>query len=165
MRLKRKNKAKRPEPEFDFVAPYSLTECMDRLTHLQELRDIPFVPKIRINCEWVNDNTTKFTIQRSGPDALKVYGYLNQVDDQKTYVSGAMQTQKQTFWETGLIVAGVLVLSPFIGWITGLVLLGMLGGFVHYYKHGVKNELWRMERLLKDVLSRHHSLETILTSY
>lgn len=155
-----KRKEKRSEPEFDFVSAYSLAECVERLTHLQELRSIPFVPKLRITCEWLNDDTTKFTIQRSGPDALKLCGYLNQLDGSRTYVSGALQTKHHTFWETGIIVVGVVLLSLFIGWITGLILLAILAAFIHLYKHGVRNELWRMERLLKDTLSHHQIIET-----
>lgn len=156
----RKAKLKRQQatPEFDFVAPFNLYESMDRLSQVQELREIPFVPKLRISFDLMNDDTCKFIIQRSGPDSLKLHGYLNRLDDEKTYVSGETQMTKQTFGETGLIVALILLLSPFIGWFVGLILLGGLAAFIHYYRQGVQAEQGRLEKLLKDTLAREGDL-------
>lgn len=150
--MPRKEKEKRVEPDFDFIAPYSMDECIERLTHLQELRDIDFVPRIRIHCDVLNDDTCKFIIQRSGPDTLKIYGYLNRLDGRTTYVSGSSGMSRQTFHETGFLVAAVVLLSPFVGLIVSVGLLGGLGAFVHYYRHGMTKEVYRIQELMKDIL-------------
>jgi len=150
--MPRKEKDKRTEPDFDFIAPYSMDTCIERLTHLQELRDIDFVPKIRIQCDVLNDDTCKFIIQRGGPDALKIYGYLNRLDGRTTYVSGSSHRTRQTFYETGFLAGSIVVLSPFVGVVVSVGLLGALGAFIHSYRHGMEKEVYRIQELLKDVL-------------
>ena len=137
---------------FDFVAPYSLEDCIYRLGKLQEIRDLKFVPRIIIKRRMLDVDTCEFHVRETRPASITLVGYLNRLDDGATYVSGETAIQRRTYVEAAPFVGAIFALCIVVGWGVGALLLPPLFLFMRGYWRGSEVEQDRLLRLTKDML-------------
>lgn len=142
------------ETDFDFVSPHSITECADRLSKLQELREIDFAPQMTLQKRVIKTDLIEFTLHESHPAAIKITGWMNRLDEGHTYISGTVLIQHQVYQRETLPLAAIVVgIGPVVGWGASILLLGLLGAFSWRTITGSQREQARLIELLKDTLA------------
>jgi hypothetical protein len=140
---------------FDFVAANPLEVCMSRLGSLQDLRELDaWSPKVRVNLDQTNEQTVTFTVRELAPAPILLTGYVNDLNDDRCYVSG--EASAQIYLQLGEVVflGGLLLaLTIFIGVFVFVLFAPPLGVFLWYSWRGAQRERDRLIAVLKDTLS------------
>lgn len=147
------NRRNSPEVNYtiDFVAPYPLSECVYRLGEMQELRDIPFVPRVKIQLKPVKNEHYRFTITEVAPASIEIRGDLYRLGNDKTHVTADATIQRRTYVEWIPVAVLITALFPVIG-LASLIFGASLGVFVRKYWIGSEREYKRLIRQTEDTL-------------
>ena len=147
-------KRKKHELDIDFVAPHSLEDCAYLLGRLDDRREIPFAPPVRVRLEPVDDDTVAFRLHEEAPAPVVIHGYLNRLHDESTYVSGIAITRLHVLYRELLLGSGLILgLTAVVGPIVSVLYAPAFAMFVLRYRRGVALELGRLTRVVGDILS------------
>ncbi len=147
-------KRKKHKLDIDFVAPHSLEECAYLLGRLDDRREIPFAPPIRVRLDYIDDDTCAFRLNEDAPAPVVIHGYLNRLYDDSTYVSGIAITRQRVLYRELLLGCGLILgLTLLVGPMVSVLYVPAFAAFVLRYRRGVELELGRLTRVVGDMLS------------
>ena len=147
-------KRKKHELDIDFIAPHSIEQCAYLLGRLDDRREIPYAPPVRVRLDYVDDNTYAFRLNEDAPAPLIIHGFLNRLHDDSTYVSGIAITRRHVLYREMIVGSGLILgLALLVGPIIFVLYVPVFAVFVLRYRRGVELELGRLTRVVGDMLS------------
>lgn len=138
---------------FGFLSPFSLDRCVDRLQEVQEIRDIAFSPRVRLDLMPLDGDAFEFRVLEYEPASIEIVGLLEILDSRATVVRGEVRLSAVIALEVIAAVLLIGMLAHAVSTTIALLFYPVLAWFIWRYWIGLKDERDRLARLIHGMLN------------